>query len=237
MIKLTDRLQIIANQIEQSETMADVGTDHGFLPIYLWERCLSPEVIMTDISSGSLEKARRECCRLYPDISFDFRLGDGITVLEEGEVDVIVLAGMGGVLMTEILADDLKKTRSFKKIILQPRTGQGVLRRWLIEHNFIISRESLVREGKYICEILTIGGESEISSRLSRNIEYEVPPWLKSAGELANPFIRYKIQVYENIQRGQLKSNANHQETLKEINENITYLTNLLGGISYVDEF
>ena len=156
MIKLSDRLSIIANEIERGETVADIGTDHGFLPIYLWENGISPKVIMADISKGSLEKARTNCLESHPDMVFDLRLGDGIKVLENGEVDAVCIAGMGGILMTEILGADIVKTKSLKKFILQPRNNVGVLRHWLLDNGFDIVNEQLVREGKYICEILTV---------------------------------------------------------------------------------
>ena len=133
MVKLSDRLQVLADQIGNKETMADIGTDHGFLPVYLWERGISPKVIFTDVSAGSLEKSRVNAKRLYPEEPFDFRLGNGLEVLSEGEVDDVVIAGMGGILMTRILGKDLEKTKSFSKLILQPRSGQGVLRHWLLQ--------------------------------------------------------------------------------------------------------
>ena len=83
MIKLTDRLQVLADQIEQKETMADIGTDHGFLPMALWERHICPKVIMSDVSPGSLEKARENAASLYPEEVFDLRLGNGIQVLQK----------------------------------------------------------------------------------------------------------------------------------------------------------
>ena len=156
MIKLSDRLKCIANEIERGETVADIGTDHGFLPIYLWENNISPMVIMADISKGSLEKARTNCLEAHPDMVFDLRLGDGIKVLENGEVDAVSIAGMGGILMTEILGADLEKSKSISKYILQPRNNVGYLRHWLMANGFEIKNEQLVREGKYICEILTV---------------------------------------------------------------------------------
>ena len=119
MIKLTPRLKTIAEEIEKGETMADIGTDHGFLPIYLWEAGLCPKVIMTDISRGSLSKADENCRSLHPETEFDLRLGSGLEVLSCGEVDSVVIAGMGGILMTEILGADVQKAWSFRKLILQ----------------------------------------------------------------------------------------------------------------------
>ena len=242
MIRLTDRLQILADQIEKNETMADIGTDHGFLPIYLWENGISPNVIMADVSAGSLDKARCNAAALYPDMTFDLRLGDGIQVLEKGEVDAVVLAGMGGILMTEILSKDLDKSKSFGKLVFQPRSGQGRLRWWLVNNGFFIIRENLVREGKYICEIITavpeagsLGNHSPISRAMEgcgpEAIEYEVPPWISSAGELAEAFIKNKRSIERNILKGLKKSISMDEEKVLFTENRILYLESLLGGV------
>ncbi len=248
MIKLTDRLQVLADQIEEQETMADIGTDHGFLPIALWERKICPHVILTDVSSGSLEKACQTGYAAYPGQKFDLRLGSGLRVLKQGEVDAVVIAGMGGILMTEILGEDLEKTRSFQKLVLQPRSGQGKLRHWLICHDFQITRESLVREGKYICEILTVvpgdyaaAGLSEEAptANVSReilgkgpdDIEYEVPPWILSAGELAEPFVRRKLAAEQRVWEGLMKSKQPDRSKEQKTQERMAYLKSLLGGV------
>lgn len=243
MIKLTERLQCLADQIEQNETMADIGTDHGFLPIYLWENEISPKVIMADISAGSLEKARCNCEELYPGQKFDLRLGNGIQILENGEVDAVVIAGMGGKLMTQILEENMEKTRSIKKLVLQPRNGQGKLRYWLVKNNFSIVKESLVREGKYICEIITAVPEL-VDNKLSYEIygcdknsmEYETPPWITSAGELSQPFILNKIKIEEYALNGILKAEVRDTERETLTRTRIEYLKSLLGGVRYGNE-
>ena len=78
-MKLTPRLQKIADEIKPGETMADIGTDHGFLPLFLWEQGISPQVIMADISKGSLDKAAENCRLLAPDTDFDLRTGGTCT--------------------------------------------------------------------------------------------------------------------------------------------------------------
>lgn len=238
MIKLTDRLQVLADQIKQNETMADIGTDHGFLPLFLWENEISPKVIMADISSGSLEKARCNCEVHYPDEKFDLRLGNGIQVLENGEVDAVVIAGMGGKLITKILSENPEKTKSFKKLVLQPRNGQGKLRYWLLENGFSIICESLVREGKYICEIITaVPGNVEnklsyvIEGCNSNSMEYEVPPWIISAGELAEPFILNKLSIEKYALNGILKAEIRDTKRESDTRTRIKYLKSLLGGV------
>ena len=177
MIKLTPRLKTIADEIEKGETMADIGTDHGFLPVYLWEAGICPQVIMADISRGSLSKAEQNCKGLHPYVDFDLRLGSGIEVLSEGEVDAVAIAGMGGILMTEILGADIHNAHSFKKLVLQPRNRIGHLRWWLYNNGFSIVNEKLVREGKYICEVITaVPREVAVPGDLgSDDIEYEFP--------------------------------------------------------------
>lgn len=240
MIKLSDRLQVLADQIEKNETMADIGTDHGFLPISLWERGISPKVILTDVSEGSLEKARVNVRQLYPREDFDLRLGSGIAVLSPGEVDAVVIAGMGGILMTEILGADLKKAKSFKKLILQPRSAQGELRCWLLRNGFVIQKESLVRERKYLCPVLNAVPreqlEGEPVSRILEgcgpgSVEYEVPPWIFTAGKLAEEFVERKLAGEEKILSGLKKSRLPEPEKEAEVRRRIAYLKSLLGGM------
>ena len=221
MIKLSPRLKKIADQINVGETMADIGTDHGFLPVYLWENKISPSVIMADISRGSLAKAEENCKMLYPDTKFDLRLGSGIEVLAPGEVDAVVMAGMGGILMTEILEQDLAKAQSFKKLILQPRKDVGKLRFWLYDHSFSIIGENLVRERKYICEVLTaIPKEVAITRQMNGDdIEYEFPHTLLDyRDELLTEYLsikkRLEVEILENMRKGKYTTprEIRHQE-------------------------
>ena len=177
---------------------------------------------------------------LYPEEPFDFRLGNGLEVLSAGEVDDVVIAGMGGILMTRILGKDLEKTKSFSKLILQPRSGQGVLRHWLLQNGFVIEKESLVREGKYICEVINAAPEgtrdrAPVSRKLEgcgpEDIEYEVPPWISMAGPLAKAFVENRIAVEMRILSGLQKSRTPDRKAIQSEKRRIAYLKSLLGGI------
>lgn len=231
MIKLSDRLQSIADFIEPGESVADIGTDHGFLPIALWERGTSPHVILSDINSGPLEKARANIEKHYPDKDFDVRIGSGIQTIRPAEVDNIVIAGMGGLLIAEILGDDLTKSKSFRKLILQPRNDQDKLRQWLLENGFSITDEILVRERKYLCEIiLAVPTKAGTGTILPNNaIDLEISPILFTKKDpLLVEFIENKIRieskVYEAIQAGAVRNKA---EKLKESEERIKLLHEL----------
>ncbi|MBK5246462.1 MAG: SAM-dependent methyltransferase [Peptostreptococcaceae bacterium] len=202
MIKLSERLEIIANLIDENETMADIGTDHGFLPIALWERGICKKIILSDINKGPLEKASENIKATKHGIEFDLRLGNGLETILPREVSTLVIAGMGGALITEILAADLEKSKSFEKIILQPRNGQSKLRYWLLENGFNITKEELVKEGLYICEIIVakpIYKESnENISWLGINFELPGIEMIKG-NQLIREFVEKKIKTEKKI--------------------------------------
>jgi len=202
MIKLSDRLEMIANLIDENETMADIGTDHGFLPVSLWERGICKKIILSDVNKGPLEKASDNIKATNPGVEFDLRLGNGLETILLGEVSTLVIAGMGGVLITEILEADLKKSKSFKKIILQPRNGQSKLRYWLLANGFIIIKEELVKEGIYICEVIvTEPVHTELNKKINRvEISFELPEIeLIRGNQLIREFIEKKIKIEKKI--------------------------------------
>ncbi len=237
MIALTDRLQMIADEINTGETMADIGTDHGFLPVYLWENRICPKVIMADVSKGSLDKARDNCCMLHPGTAFDLRLGNGLEVLDAGEVDTVVIAGMGGILMTRIMSSDMAKTISIGKYVLQPRISAGRLRHWLLANGLSITGDRLVREGRFICNIITavtkssanLAGLQEnlpyFSSLAEDDIRIEMPVWLK-ADPLGREFIQRRLNSEKSIAE-KLKAGRDNSKRII-VNRNIEYLEGLL---------
>ncbi len=157
-MRLSKRIYKIAELINEGSTVADIGTDHGYVPMLLMKEGKSPRVIMSDISSDSLSKAV-ETFKLtglkskVPDS--DFRVGDGLATLEAGEVDTVIIAGLGGHTIAEILAFDEAKAKSFKRLVLQPRKHSGTLRYYLCTHGWEIESENLAKEGKFACEIIT----------------------------------------------------------------------------------
>ena len=178
---LTERLAAIADEIEKGESVADIGTDHGYLPMYLTKEEISPKVIMADISKGSLNKARRNCRELMPEVKFDFRNGNGLRVIKKGEVDVIVIAGMGGNLICDILGRDLGKAKSCKKLILQPRNNSGCVRSFLYEKGFDIITDLLVMEGNFSCEVIVaLRGEICLTDKYSGLFTIRELPYSKS---------------------------------------------------------
>lgn len=238
-MKLSDRLLMIASNVSPGESVADIGTDHGFLPLYLWEHKISPKVVFCDISEGSLQKAKDTCSEFYPDDSFDFRHGNGLDILECGEVDTITIAGMGGLLMCEILDWDMDKSKSFKKYVLQPRNNPGKLRSWLAAHNFRIVREQLVKEGKFICEILTVltpdeKGMENAAQYITDSIYAEFPEMLLDNDfDILEQYLTLHLKKQRRIKQRIISGrgfscNPTEDEEVKEIQRRIDRLNYLL---------
>ena len=139
-------MQTIADMVTEGGSAADIGTDHGYIPAYLVETGICPKVILTDIAEDPLERAKRYFGK--KGLEGDFRLGAGLEVIEPSEVSTVIIAGMGGETIIDILGKDLEKSHSFKRLVLQPRTFAGKLRVWLSENGFRFCGYALCREKK-----------------------------------------------------------------------------------------
>ncbi|MBR0139433.1 MAG: SAM-dependent methyltransferase, partial [Firmicutes bacterium] len=181
-LNLSERMTLLASLV-RGRSAADIGTDHGFVPVFLLREGLADRVILTDINRGPLEKARKniEDLGLSKELT-DLRLGPGLTVLEKGEVDTVIIAGMGGELIASILAEDLEKSRSFGFYVLQPRSRENVLRQWLDDNNFYVTDERLVREKGRICQVICASPEGE-GEVFKDPTDYIYPPMLMASDE------------------------------------------------------
>ena len=145
-MRLSKRIYALADSVNQGDSVADIGTDHGYVPMLLMRDGKSPRVIMSDISEGSLTKAREtfELAKLMDKVdASDFRIGDGLETVRKGEVDEIIIGGLGGHTIAGILDADTDKSRSFKRLVLQPRKHSGSLRYYLYTHGWDIESERL----------------------------------------------------------------------------------------------
>src|SRR5690625_4058622 len=136
-MKLSKRLQAIADFVPANTIVADIGTDHGYIPRYLIDQTISKMIIAADISYKSLKKT----IDYVNDFSYSRiipRVGNGLEVIKPFEVDTVILSGMGGLLIKEILDSDKEKTSSITNFILQPNIASKELRKYLVGNNFVI---------------------------------------------------------------------------------------------------
>lgn len=139
-MKLSKRLQAVADMIPKTNTLADVGTDHGFIPIYAIKNKIANKAIAMDINDGPLERAKQHIIDESLEDKIDCRLSDGLANLSTNEADTIVIAGMGGDLICKILSCDF----ATKHLILSPHTHVEKVRFFLRNHGFNIVDENMV---------------------------------------------------------------------------------------------
>lgn len=136
--------------VTQGNVLADVGTDHGYIPIALIQKNLIPKAIAMDVNMGPLQRAQEHIGLYGLGEYIETRLSDGVAALKEGEADSIVIAGMGGELVIRILIEGESVCRQVKELILQPQSDIWKVRRFLREHKYQIVDEDMVfEEGKY----------------------------------------------------------------------------------------
>lgn len=196
-MKISNRLLTIANLVPTNSIVADIGTDHGYIPAYLIKNKIAKKVIGTDISKGSLEKIIEYVKVLGFEDKIDTRLGDGLEIIKPFEVDTVIIAGMGGLLIRDILKEHKDVTHSIINFILQPMIASKELREYLIDNNFEIVSEDLLKEdGKYYEIIYARTGKTA----LKREIDYDISPILiKDKHPLLKEFVENKINSSEKI--------------------------------------
>ncbi len=149
-MQLSERLSAIADLVTAGNRLADVGCDHGYLPVYLVLDHKIPCAIAMDVREGPLLRAKEHIVQYGVEAYIETRLSDGLAALKPGEADTLVVAGMGGPLMERILTKDLETAKSFQEMILQPQSDIPRFRRFIRENGWEIEKEEMVlEEGKF----------------------------------------------------------------------------------------
>ncbi len=148
-MRLSPRLQAVASRVS-GKVVADVGTDHGLLAAYLLAAGRCSRVIAIECAPGPADRARH-CLALRCGVRAELRQGYGLEPVAPGEVDVAIIAGLGGDTMVETLAGARGKAPRF---ILQPMTRASRLRAWLLDHHFFVVEEEVVAEGRRLYDLL-----------------------------------------------------------------------------------
>ena len=151
-IILSKRLQAIAGMVPTGSVPADIGTDHGYIPIFLVQKGTVSRALAMDVRPGPLERAREhiESCGLSEKITV--RLSDGLDHLDPGEADTLIIAGMGGALIERILSlgKEKGKLEDIRCIILGAQSELPRVRSWILANGFSFDDEEMVEEdGKY----------------------------------------------------------------------------------------
>lgn len=142
-ITLTERLRTIADMVDSGSRLADIGTDHGFVPIYLLTLGKIRSAVASDVHMGPLDKARENTMKYGVGEKMRLCLADGMDGLREDEADTAVIAGMGGELICRILN---RVPQSIQTLILQPMTDLEDVRKKVHRLGFTLTEEKIARE-------------------------------------------------------------------------------------------
>ncbi len=204
-MELSPRLQKIASLVPNGSVVADVGTDHGYIPLYLFENNIINHAIAMDVNPMPLRRAQDNITSAGYHNLCEFRLSDGLCNLKSAESDVIVIAGMGGLLIRDILTKGDKVITDDTTLLLQPMIAAPELRCYLFENGFVIDEEYVVREENKFYNIISarrgISLYSPEDKYLGRNTWHNSP-------EVFDSYLEYKLKVCTKIINGIKKSKS-----------------------------
>ena len=233
-MNLSVRLQTAASFVTEGSRFADIGTDHGYLPIDLCGRGIVPMAIAMDVRKGPLDHARENIELHGFSQKIETRLSDGLEKLSPGEVDSIAVTGMGGLLIRKILAARPDVCESLSEMILGPQSETGELRRYLYRHGFVIDREEMILEdGKYYPILHVVHGDRYHEENVNNvtdavngtchleDVEYEFGPCLlRDRNPVLYKYLEWRRKVAENILNKLQKGDSEHaSRRLLEVKE------------------
>lgn len=196
-MKLSPRLQVIADFVPEGAVVADIGTDHGYIPVYLASNKIASRIIATDINIGPLENAKSYIDKKNYREVIETRLGNGLKCLLPNEVNTIIIAGMGGLLIIEILENSKDITETAKYFILQPMVASEELRKYLYNNKYTIVDERIAKEGSKLYEIMLVTHGNE---KINKDIYYEIGKKLvENKDKHLREFIENKIKKTEKV--------------------------------------
>lgn len=226
---LSARLACVASLVPAGARVADIGSDHAYLPAALVLDGKIDFAIAGEVVKGPYENAVREIKDHQLEGQVIPRLADGLTAIEPADkVDTITIAGMGGSLIASILEKDKNKLTGIKRLVLQPNVGESQLREWLMNNHYQIMNEKIIKEDNHIYEII-VAEPSVVPFRYSK-YELDFGPFLL---ENKGPVFRKKWQEYlqreahviDQMQKAQ-------QPPVKKINEINQFLSQVKEAIA-----
>ena len=223
--KLSRRLERVAVHIPKGSILADIGSDHAYLPCYAVREGLAAAAVAGEVVEGPYQSAVSQVRQSGLTGQISVRKGDGLAVLEPGEAGCVTICGMGGALIASILEAGREKLSGRERLILQPNIAAGAVREWLLENGWELTGEEILEEDGKIYEILIADpGDPEKPYGADREKGLRFGPFLmKEQNETFRKKWLHEKSHWERIASG-LNGRANKPETekrLKELTEQI----------------
>ncbi len=195
---LKGRLKLIADKVPKCNVLADIGTDHAYIPIYLVQNGVCQKAIASDVKIGPVKMASNNISLYKLSEKIETRLGNGLDTIEINEADSIIIAGMGGTLLTELLEANKPKTVNADTLVLQPMNDLHVVRKWLYDNAFEIYDEEMVAEGPKMYFVLS----AKFSGNKKQYSDFELyvgQRLIEKKDPLLGAYCRMKVQQIDKV--------------------------------------
>ena len=208
---LSNRLMTAVGFVRRGSVFADIGTDHAHLPIYLYKNNMVKKAIAADVNPMPLEIARKNISLNSAQKGIETVLSDGLDRIKEYSPDDIAIFGMGGELICRIISDAEWTKNNSVRLILQPMTKQEDVRRFLLDNGYSIIGEAVsYDDGKFYQTICAeYSGENEKYSEAELILGKHN---IKNGGVLFSDFVKNRIEVYKNRQKGKMLVGLGEEE-------------------------
>lgn len=225
---LSLRLKAVADYVVEFASrpirLADIGTDHAYLPVYLILNDIISFAIAGDVAQGPLQSAKIGVQHYSVEKEIDVRLGNGLQVVRrQDNMNTATICGMGGKLMTEILEEGYKNLTENHTLILQPNTGEHLVRQWLQEHQYLILAEKVIEEDAHFYEII-------VAQPFERQLDYTPQEILLGPCHMGQPsesWLKKIAKDYHHIRRiihSMKQASAVDQEKLQKYQLALQYM-------------
>mgnify|MGYP000774621487 CR=1 FL=1 len=217
-------MKAVASMVTAGYTLCDVGTDHGYVPIALVQSNIIPKAIAVDINKGPLERANEHIRANGLTEQITTRLSNGLEAIHDGEVDSIVIAGMGGELVIHILTAGETVCRSAKELILQPQSEVSKVREYVRNTGYkIVDEDMILEDGKYYPMMSVTKKETAMPLdnpyRNAKDIDFLYGAYLLKEGHpVLQDYLKREAQIYRELLE-KLSAISDRPEIQKRIHE------------------
>lgn len=225
---LSKRMQAVADLVPKSNMVADIGSDHAYLPAYLLKNGIVHHAIAGEIVQGPFKNAQSEIVSQHLSNQMEARLGNGLKVIRpEDEVDTITIAGMGGELITDILEQGKYKLINRPVLVLQANVDENVLRKWLADHQYAITGENLVYDAGHYYEMVRAEYSNQQISYTKLELNFG-PCLLKEKSDAFRSKWNEKLAKNYFILDKLINSNSQPLEKINEVKNKIAEIEGVL---------
>ena len=196
--EISGRMRAVLSMVSPGSTAADIGCDHGYVSIYLYNSGICRHCIAADVKEGPLRSAKKNIRAYRAETGVEARLSDGLKNIKPGEADCILISGMGGNLIIKILDEASEKCADAKELVLEPQSDADKVRKYLYANGYVITKEAFVKEcGKYYPVIKAVHAEN--GSPLSAEEYIYGPCLLEEKNELLMEYLQKERKRIDSV--------------------------------------